>query len=669
MSIGPGFFEDQSISHEFKAQHELNSHKSTPCVDVYFAGSGFRTDMDLGAAPLMNLTRDFVRDGGGSLIGMNNRVTLTGKIFPSGGGLSGMKGVMKKEEELRDLFRRSAGDLKVKDTDSDTVLFSGIQAKIQSYSANNTPDNMSMSLDYNIELEFFEETTESPRDSKHYRVNNVSESWSIEPQEMIYSSLGYNVTKQPETEPSQSADTGGAFSITKNVKITGVPQYRITRQLSAVGVPSSGFANHLGKAENGKLEYNHVAANDQNTPDEQKYDAYLNAKKWVDDRSRLAFNSEQNDKSYSPFLTLNENLTDYNDIHLYNHTKTVNFSVIDGTYETNDSWVAIPCGILFTEEFTIETSTDEKYVSTVNVQGSVNGLSVTPFNQTIEATGIPTTGTGKNNLIKFGVDANKEGMAGNQSNQGHEHYNTLQGSRYENAISGFLNDVKPRLYERACLVVNTPDRTQDYIPSQGNIFNENPGNPAFRKQRRLNYIPVSTSEGHDPLKGIITYSHQYTNKTKIFSGVIAESVDINVNGPGDVVSEAFIIGRPLGPVLQNLNTRTSTTKSVNIEITVVPPSSAAGFILDNPECPVSTNSQLFQQVEDLIEGLKPYGQAKANVFNGFSQVAIQGNVFIKSNTYNWNPAEGKYARSVEWVYQPCQLNGQLDRYFLERPGG
>ena len=150
MSMGQGFFDDQSISHEFEAQHTNNAYKDGPCVDVFFAGSGFRTDMDLGGAPLMNLTRDFVRDGGGSLMGMNNRVTLTGKIFPSGGGLPGMKGVMSKERQLRDLFRRSAGDLKITDTDSGDVLFSGIQAKIQSYSANNTPDNMSMSLDLSL---------------------------------------------------------------------------------------------------------------------------------------------------------------------------------------------------------------------------------------------------------------------------------------------------------------------------------------------------------------------------------------------------------------------------------------------------------------------------------------------------------------------------------------
>jgi len=114
-----------------------------------------------------------------------------------------------------------------------------------------------------------------------------------------------------------------------------------------------------------------------------------------------------------------------------------------------------------------------------------------------------------------------------------------------------------------------------------------------------------------------------------------------------------------------LNTRTSTTKSVNIEITVVPPSSTQGFLLDQTQCPVYTGSQLFQQIEDLVEGLKPYGQAKSTVLN-FNRNANTGNVFIKSNTYNWNPAEGKYSRSVEWVYQPCQLNGQLDRYFLGR---
>jgi len=548
------------------------------------------------------------------------------------------------------------------------VVFSGINARVVSYSANNTPDNWSMSLDYNVELEFYEEVAQSPVGSNKYRVSQVSENWTIEPQEMIYSSITKTVQKQPETEPSLVADGAGAGTqqIGKSISITGIPQYRITRQLSAVGVPSSGFASHIGKSDAGTdPEYNYQNAT-QNT--NERYDAYLNAKRWVEDRAQLAFDSSSNNKAYCPFLTLNQNLSSFNDVHLYDHTKTVNFSVIDGTYETNDSWLAVPSGIMFTEEYTIESSTDERYVSTVSVQGSVNGIRVARFDEEmIKTTGIPTTGTNQNKInLK---DYNNHGLTGNQNNSAHTQAGSLKGNKYENALSGFIKEVKPRIYERACMALNSSDRTQNYNPTQGTIFTENPGNPAFRKQRRLNYIPVSTTEGHDPLKGIITYNYQYTNKTKVFSGVISESVDITVNGPGDMVAEAFVIGRPLGPVLQSLNTRTSTTKSVNIEIIVLPPSSSKGFLLDNTSCPVYTGSQLFQQVEDLIEGLKPYGEVKGGVFNNFSRPARTGNVHIKTNTFNWNPIEGRYARSVEWVYQPCTLNGQLDRYFLGTPGG
>ena len=668
MSIGPGLFEEHPVSHEFQAQHVLPFYENGPCVDVYFANSGLRTDLDLGAAPIVNLTRDYIRDGGGSFIGMNNRISLQGKIFPSGGGLSGISGVMLQEQKLRDLFKRSAGDILIKN-DSNAIVFSGINAKVTSYSANNTPDNWSMSLDYNVELEFFEEMVESPIDNKHYRVSSVSENWSIEPQEMIYSSISRSITKQPETEPSQSADgSSNSQDISKQISISGIPQFRITRQLSAVGVPSSGFSNHIGKTADGsKLEYNYVNAtsNQNNGTAVVNQDAYLNAKKWVEDRSELAFNQSVNNAGYSPFLTLNKNLAGFQDVHLYNHTKTVNFSVIDGSYETNDSWIAIPCGILFTEEYTIESSTDERFVSTVNIQGTVNGLSVPKFDEKmIKTTGIPMTGNSPRNKINL-EGYNKEGLTGSPSDYGHYNTVSLKGNRYDNANSGFIKNVKPYLYERACMVLNSSDRTQNYNPTQGNIFNENPGNPAFRKQRRLNYIPVSTSEGHDPLKGIITYSYQYTNKTKVFSGVISESVDINVNGPGDVVAEAFVIGRPLGPILQNLNTRTSTTKSVNIEIVVVPPSTSQGFLLDNTACPVYTGSQLFAQVEDLVEGLKPYGDVRTSVFDS-ATAASQGNVFVKTNTFSWNPIEGRYARNVEWVYQPCQLNGDVDRYFLGR---
>jgi len=664
MSIGPGLFEEQPVSHEFQAQHGVPAHNPDPCVDVYFAHSGFRTDLDLGAAPLVNLTREYIRDGGGSFIGMNNKVTLNGKIWPSNGQHEGISGILSKEQKLRDLFRRSAGDFEIKKNGS--VVFSGINAKIISYTANNTSDNWSTSLDYSVELEFFEDVVQKPNGGTKYRVSQVSENWTIEPQEVIYSSISKSIIKQPETEPQVVAGGTGETQ-SKAIALSGIPQYRITRQLSAVGIPSSGFSSHIGKTDNGNDPQYNYQSTGQNQSD--KYDAYLNAKRWVEDRAELAFNSNLNNKSYGPFLTLTKNLGGFQDVHLYDHVKTVNFSVTEGSYETNDSWLAVPSGIIFTEEYTIEASTDERFVSTVSIQGSVNGVRIPRFDpEMIKTTGIPTTGTSNQNKINL-EGYNNQGLTGSQGDGAHNHVSSTYGNKYDNALSGFIYQVKPYLYERACIGLNSADRTQPYNPIQGAIFTQNPGNPAFRTQRRLNYIPVSTSEGHDPIKGIITYNYQYTNKTKVFSGVISESVDININGPGDVVAEAFVLGRPLGPVLQTLNTRTSTTKSVNIEIVVLPPSSSKGFLMDQTDCPVYTGSQLFRQVENLIEGLKPFGEVDSGVFNNFSRAARTGNVYIKSNTFNWNPIEGRYARSVEWVYQPCTLNGPLDRYFLGPPGG
>lgn len=676
MAIGPGLFDINDISYEYEIQNHPNMPPTDCHVDVAFAGSGLRKDLDLGAAPVVNLTREFIRDGGGSFVGMNNRVTLQGKIFPTGGQL-GISGTLMREKRLKDLFSKSVGDLKIikktaegTSTQAGEVMFSGINAKVMSYTANQTPDNWTTSIDYSIDLEFFEEITESPIDATNYRVSSVTENWSIEPQEMIYSSLGFSITKQPEIEPSESSDgtAGNAQSISKSISLSGIPQFRITRQLSAVGIPSSGFVSHIGKhSENSQLLYNYVNRTDQNSS--EKTDAYLNAKKWVEDRSRLAFSTTHNTNGqYSPFLTMNNSaLSSYNDIHLYNHTKTVNFSITDGSYETTDSWLAIPCGIYFTEEYTIESSTDERFVRTVAIQGSVNGLSVPQFDNMEYATGLPNTGS---SIGKLGLkdQYNRGGLNGSSSDFGHFNTNTVNDTKYANALSGFIKNVKPFLYERSCLAVNTFDRTQDYNPST-TITTQNPGNPAFRKERRLNYIPVSTSEGHDPLKGIISYNYQYNNKTKIFSGVIAEAVDISVNGPGDVVNEAFVLGRPLGPVLQSLNTKTATTKNVSIELTVVPPSTSKGFLLDNTDCPLYTGGNLFKQVEDLVEGLKPFGEVKSSVFYGLSQAAARGNVFVKSNTYGWNPIEGKYTRNIEWVYQPCSLSGSTyDKQFLSRTG-
>ena len=173
-----------------------------------------------------------------------------------------------------------------------------------------------------------------------------------------------------------------------------------------------------------------------------------------------------------------------------------------------------------------------------------------------------------------------------------------------------------------------------------------PGNPAFRQENALNYIPISTSETHDIFNGTVGYNFEYNNIIKIISGVISESYKINTTGPADHIAEVFVLNRPLGPILQNLATKTSTTKSIEIELVVVPPTSIAGFSFDDSECPVGYNTYIFTKCEEFINAQMPLS------------TETTGRIVIKKNdTYGWSPTDGRFTRNVEWLYQPCVKDG------------
>ena len=609
-------------------------------VDIYFCGSGFNKDLELGPVPLMTISREFLRDGAGSYIGVNNKINLTGKIYNS--GVPGLNHIINREQVLRDLVRTGVGDLEVKSATNGRNLF-GQNAKITNYSIDKTPDQWVYSADYSIDLSYYESIAED-KGSK-YRVNSVSENWSLEPiGELVYLALTKNITKRTETEPRTST------SLT-SVMVTGLPQFRLTRKLSAVGVRSPESASHDKSSKN---EYNF-----QTVTQKAQNDAYLQAKKWIDDRLNLPFDNSSNAKGdYTSKIASPYNVSNFSNLFICNHTRSINYSITDGSYEVNDSWLALPSGVRHIEEFTIESSTDDKFVKTVKVQGLIKGLQVTNSNIVTKNDNIPNISSGKINLDQY----NTGGESGNVGGK------TLSSEKYTNALNAWIDDIKPSLYTRACLALRSPDRTQDYFPANYNGGTLPPGNPAFRKENLLNVIPISTSESHDTLKGALGYTYEYNNALKVFSGVIAETVSINVVGPGDQAVELFVLGRPLGPVLQTLGTKTATTKSVNIELVIPPPTSSAAFNMANNTCPVWTGGYIFQTCEAIIEGQKPFGKRYANTVSlpnadstikGPYQTALgpfTGDVYVKSDTYSWNPSEGRYSRNIEWVFEPQNTN-------------
>lgn len=621
-------------------------------VEVKFAGIGFSSDLSLGPTPLVGISREYLKDGAGSFIGITTKVNLDGHIYfqaPDGWNKSlpanvssnpssNITHLLAQEKKLSDLLKFGRGDLEIFVDGSKT--FEGKNAKVISYSADKTADGWAQSIKYNIDFEFYEPLSNTDNRYGLYYVSNIGESWSIEPTEnYIFTAMNQSVQKQTETEPQ------AAVSAANNVYITGIPQFRITRRVSAVGLQKPKYGSHFDK--NYTEEYNFEIADQK-----AENDAYLQAKKWVDNRLSLPFSDQENTNSqFTSTLAPDYTFAAFDELYLYNHNRTINYSITEGSYEVNDTWLALPSGVSYIEDFTIESSTDEKYVKTVRVQGTIKGLQVNQASLVKNLYNLPDKNTGKLSLSQYNTAGQSD--------------NDIKAEKYQNAKDAWIDRVKPFVYSRACVAVNSPDRNGPYYDPSYNGGALPPGDPTVKTERLLNYIPVSTSESHDPLKGIVGYTYEYNNNLKIFSGVISENVTITTNGPGDQVAEIFVLGRPLGPVLQALGTRTTTSKSISIELVVPPPTSSAGFSLKNSECPVWTGGYIFQTCEKLIEGQKPYGQRYEPPY----KTAINGStgtVFVKTDTYNWDASDGRYTRNIEWVFQPCgnSINNQF--YFLRQ---
>jgi hypothetical protein len=336
---------------------------------------------------------------------------------------------------------------------------------------------------------------------------------------------------------------------------------------------------------------------------------------------------------------------------------------MEGKYEVVDNWIAMPTGIGFVEDYSIDMSTDEKYLHTISVKGEIRGLSLGGL---FGGSGHTHVTTG--NQINIPLITGYGGTAGGALSHTVPDVTPLTGSqagtitsnKYQNALSGWIYDIKPYLYRRACVAMSTADRTVGYVaPYSVGSAAQPPNNPVYAKHGLLNIIPVSTSESHNTRKGTISYSYDFNNKFTMISGVIAESVNIEDSGPVDVIGEAFVLGRALGPVLQNLGTKTTAKKSVSIEVTVVPPSSLAGFFMQNNVCPLWTGGTIFTTITGILEALKPFGD-RASSFIGSSAVTrvgsatnAEGQVFVSQDNQSWDPTNGKYVRSVAWNYQQC----------------
>jgi hypothetical protein len=607
-------------------------------VRVYFNDKA--VDEIAGPVPLVDLNTTYNVTQGGNTQSKTTKITLTGKILrttfvepnldPSG---VGTKNLLVAITGLEGLFKATNGVFKIQCGSDIVYRASGV--KVNSFSANKSSDNWLFTSDYTVDLEFTESI------NKSYFIKSGSDSWTVEPmEEYVYTNINPSVSAKEEysnplLNPPATQNSSNATPTTvraTNIDVLTIPQFKISRKVSAEGIPS-------GTGEN--------------------YSSYINARNWVQNQLAIPFgngNNTTNARFSSGGISA---IAGFEKVFLYNHLRSTNFSPAEGSYEVNDTWLAMPTGIKYVEDYSIETSTDERFIKTVRVQGNIKGLQIDNISIMSGTTGLVPDSGGIIDL-QYSMTSGTGGAGITQkipdklsSNSNDQNY---YGAKYSNALSGWLNDIKPYLYRRASMMVNSPDRTLTYIDTT-TTPQRPPNNPTYSKEPLLNTIPISTTESHDPRKGSISYTYEFNNRFRFLSGVLSEVITVNDTGPTEVINQAFVLGRRLGPVIQSLGTRTNANKSVTIEVIVAPPTGSAGFFISSQECPLWTGGTTYKTIEDLIKGFQPFGERLSNVFgNTMARASQPGQVFITQDDTSWAPTEGRYTRNIAWVYQTCNVS-------------
>ncbi len=164
----------------------------------------------------------------------------------------------------------------------------------------------------------------------------------------------------------------------------------------------------------------------------------------------------------------------------------------------------------------------------------------------------------------------------------------------------------------------------------------------------LNITPLNTTIGRNPITGTISYSFEYNNRaSNLLSSAKSESITMGDSFGVDVFAAVGVLGRSVGPVLQRLNTKNPTTRSLSIEAVygsdyVGNGNATSRLISKHPR----NNATRLTELNSIINATQP---VLAGALNNNGAVATT--VFISNQTENWNATEGRYSLQIEWTYE------------------
>jgi hypothetical protein len=137
----------------------------------------------------------------------------------------------------------------------------------------------------------------------------------------------------------------------------------------------------------------------------------------------------------------------------------------------------------------------------------------------------------------------------------------------------------------------------------------------------LNASALSKQEGHNELAGTLSYGQEFDNRpSPTIVGALSQSMSVRRDNAADVFAQVPVPGRAIGPVLQSIGTLTAKRKTVTLRV----------------QMPAKTQS--FSPTEPDTDALM------------VAQYPALTNVFVESDSPDWDEDTGQYNRSVTFAW-------------------
>ena len=493
--------------------------------------------------PLINLSKENQKTGGGEIIGTLYNMTLQGTLTPYPTGIGGIDSISNLQHDFLEAFAATGVGLELIIKCSDTEI---IKCRPRVNSVDFAEGNWVERCDYTVNLEYDVDTATSGLNGENMGVagsgingdnmiSDFSESWDIQKSDENY----YKITWLDGTEDVHP----DSFIVTHNISAVGKPDF-VDGQLVRP--------------------------------------AYKNASGYI--KPLLGYEQFRNDGiGLANGVICPEPEASGGQAVIFNQNRTVQIDKSGGSYNVTETWTVYP---------------EASYASGINAFGAKDDWNA-DVSQSTDSSLVTVslagtiTGAASGQLCDYSNDNNK----------------------YDNAQSYFeALDAESASYERA-----------RYFMDKVN------------SSRGINRVPTTTSIGHNPRQGTISYSYVFdTRPSGCLENALKTEITVSETNAHDVFAELTVLGRASGPVLQSMGTVTSTKRSISLDATM-----RVGEI--DCVCSGIVDSSPSLEAKTVMEQYRPDNC-------GIECLTI----FKTADTENWNPSTGKYSRQMGWTYSTCE---------------